>query len=72
MEILFSLKTKAANFDFSTMVYLKAQYYPQSYLIYMIYPQTNSQKFIYGDDLAMAYQHQNFENVENGLDCQII
>jgi hypothetical protein len=37
----FSLKTKAVNFDFSTMVYLKAQYCHQSYLIYIqvIYPQ---------------------------------
>jgi hypothetical protein len=32
-------------------------------------PPTNSRKFIYADDLAMAYQHQNFENVEN---CQKI
>jgi retron-type reverse transcriptase len=30
-------------------------------------PPTNSRKFIYADDLAMAYQHQNFENVENRL-----
>jgi retron-type reverse transcriptase len=28
-------------------------------------PPTNSRKFIYADDLAMAYQHQNFENVDN-------
>jgi hypothetical protein len=35
-------------------------------------PLTNSRKFIYADDLAMAYQHQNFENVENGLSDDLI
>jgi retron-type reverse transcriptase len=35
-------------------------------------PTTNSRKFIYADDLAMAYQHQNFENVENGLSDDLI
>jgi hypothetical protein len=35
-------------------------------------PPTNSRKFIYADDLAMAYQHQNFENVENGLSDDLI
>jgi hypothetical protein len=35
-------------------------------------PPINSRKFIYADDLAMAYQHQNFENVENGLSDDLI
>jgi retron-type reverse transcriptase len=35
-------------------------------------PPTNSRKFIYADDLAMAYQHQNFENVENGLSVKYL
>jgi hypothetical protein len=35
-------------------------------------PPTNSRKFIYADDLAMAYQHQNFENVENRLSEDLI
>jgi hypothetical protein len=33
---------------------------------------TNSRKFIYADDLAMTYQHQNFENIENGLSEDLI
>jgi hypothetical protein len=28
-------------------------------------PPTNSRKFIYADDLAMAYQHQNFPNMNH-------
>jgi hypothetical protein len=49
------------------MVYLKAQYCHQSYLIYIPsdLPPTNSRKFIYADDLAMAYQHQNFPNMNH-------
>jgi hypothetical protein len=35
-------------------------------------PPTNFRKFIYADDLAMAYQHQNFEIVENGLSDNLI
>jgi hypothetical protein len=33
-------------------------------------PPTNSRKFFYADDLA--YQHQNFENVENELSDNLI
>jgi hypothetical protein len=68
----FSLKTKAVNFDFSTM----AQGSVLSPILVNLYTSdlapTNSRKFIYADDLAMAYQHQNFENVENGLSDYLI
>jgi hypothetical protein len=35
-------------------------------------PEFFERQCIYADDLAMAYQHQNFENVENGLSDDLI
>jgi hypothetical protein len=35
-------------------------------------PTTNFRNFFHADDLAMAYQHQNFENVENGVSDDLI